>query len=197
MEKIEAYDWFVKELGQYYDTEPLVYALRYCNREAFEHKDKDILRLILTDDYPYPKVKAMLERERHGERCIPDYLWKAMGKWIRDMNTDWLKQAKFFGRPPKLIDKEMDELKEINKQLREAGFPFTSCFELCRKKLEMDPARHRCVIGCADPVNKYYFRHVYFRGRVPSYKKPNYKKQVKALNDLSERHLRFAKMFEE
>lgn len=70
MEKIEAYDRFVKDLGQYYDTEPLVYALDYCHREAFEHKDKDILRLILTDDYPYPKVKAVLERERQGERCI-------------------------------------------------------------------------------------------------------------------------------
>lgn len=197
MEKIEAYDWFVKELGQYYDTEPLVYALRYCNREAFEHKDKDILRLILTDDYPYPKVKAMLERERHGERCIPDYLWKAMGKWIRDMNTDWLKQAKFFGRPPKLIDKEMDELKEIKRKMIKTEFPARMWHELFHRRRELDPQWLGREIGCADPVNKYYFRHVYFRDRVPCYKKQNYRKQLKALKDLSERHLRFAKMFEE
>lgn len=196
MEKIEVYDMFEDELGLFHDIDPIVNALDYCRKEALEHKDRDIIDLMLTRR-PYLKVDAMLERERQGERCIPDYLWKAMGKWIRDMNTDWLKQAKFFGRPPKLIDKEMDELKEINKQLREAGFPFTSCFELCRKKLEMDPARHRCEIGCADPVNKYYFRHVYFRDRVPCYKKQNYRKQLKALKDLSERHLRFAKMFEE
>lgn len=197
MEKIEAYDRFVKDLGQYYDTEPLVYALDYCHREAFEHKDKDILRLILTDDYPYPKVKAMLERERHGERCIPDYLWKAIGKWIRELSLDWLKQAKFYERPPKLIDKEMDELKDIKRKMIETEFPEIMWYELFNRRRELDPQWLGRELGCAYPVNKYYFRHEYFRGRMPSYKKPNYKEQVRALNDLSERHLRFAEMFEE
>lgn len=196
MEKIEVYDMFVKDLGRYYDIEPIAYALDFCRLEALEHKDRDILHLLLSY-HRGRDVKAMLERERHGERCIPDYLWKAMGKWIRDLNIDWLRQAKFYERPPKLIDKEMEELKEIKKRLLYLEFHDKEWHKLFARKRELDPELKLCKLGTASHVNEYYFRHEYFRDRAPYYKKQNYKKQVRALNDLSKRHLKFIELFEE
>lgn len=200
MEKIKVYDKFVKDLGQYdrhssYYIEPLSYALDYCHLEALEHNDKEMLRLMLTDDYPHPKAKATLERERRGEKLIPDYVWKAMGTWIRSRTDWWLREAKIFERPKGITAEEEKELKRVRRRrekLRRENVRNEETLELLWRCRELDPEYREIQLGNVEFVSSFYFRHEYFKGHIPSYKA-----QTRALRDLAARFLKFAEMFEE
>ena len=200
MEKIKTYDKFVKDLGQYdrhgsYYIEPLSYALDYCHLEALEHNDKEMLRLMLTDDYPHPKARATLERERRGEKLIPDYVWKAMGKWIRFQTDWWLRDAKIFEHPKGITAEEEKELKRVKRRLEKLDQEHASkdeWRELNWRRKELDPEYRELRLGIIDFVSSFFFRHEYFKGHIPSYKA-----QARALRDLAARFLKFAEMFEE
>ena len=199
MEKIKIYDKFIKDLGRQdrfgsYFSEPIVHALSYCHMEAIKHKDKGILHLMLTDDNQ-TKAKAMMERERSGERCVPDYLWKAMGKWIRFMADRWLREAKIFEHPKGITEEEEKELKRVKRRLeklRREDVSNDESRELLWRCRELDPEYRELQLGKINFVNSFYFRHEYFKGHTPSYKA-----QARALRDLAGRYLKFAEMFEE
>lgn len=200
MEKIKVYDKFIKELGQYYRhnsiyEEPMVLGLSYCHREAVKRKDKEMLRLMILDKHPYPMTTAILERERRGERLIPDYAWKAMGTWIRFQTDWWLREAKTFEHPKWNTEEEKKELMLAMRRLKELdrkGISNDESRELGWRCRELDPVRREIQLGYVEFVSSFYFRHEYFKGHMPSYKA-----QARALRDLAGRHLKFAEMFEE
>ena len=197
MEKIKVYDKFIKDLGQYYrhhsnHVEQMAFALEYCHREAIKRKDKEMLRLMILDKSPYPMTTAMMERERGGERLVPDYVWKAMGTWIRFQTDWWLREAKAFERPKGITEDEEKELHIIQEKLRNGKGAKEELLELRWRANELDSRHREIQLGYTEFVSSFYFRHEYFKGHMPSYKA-----QARALRDLAARFLKFAEMFEE
>ena len=197
MEKIKVYDKFIKGLGQYYRhhsnyMEPIAFALEYCHREAIKRKDKEMLRLMILDKHPYPKATAMMERERQGERLIPDYVWKAMGTWIRFQTDWWLRDAKAFEHPKWITEEEKEELYAIQEKLHKGKGTKEELRELRWREKELTTIHRDIQLGYAEFVSGFYFRREYFKGHIPSYKA-----QARALRDLAARFLKFAEMFEE
>ena len=178
------------------------YGLYFCRNEAIENMDKEILHAMLTDE-DGSKIKELFERERHGERSLPQYVWVAVGKWQKDVAKDILDKVKKLER--RGIDKEQAERnievrKEIDRlgdELKNIDFSSEEHKKLVQKRGNLiDELARQDVAMSFDSIphiNHFRFNDKYFNGKMPTSRK----KFAVALRDLAERFLDYAKHFSE
>lgn len=197
---IELYDKFSSELWPYLydlDREPITKAILFCKEEALEEMNKDLLLMMLQEDKDYAKANAMMERERHGEKCVPDYLWRAVGKWLTKMANELTDQAERTERD-KPTEHEIMLGRELNKLLSRAN-------ELGLK----ESSKRRCIINkCSQitcelhpscgqvsyvtAVSNDGFYEMYFNGK----RTKSRRKFAAALRDLAGKLREYADLFE-
>ena len=188
---IELYDKFSSELWPYlddFDREPITKAIWFCKDEAIEEMNKDLLLMMLHEDRDHAKADAMLERERHGERCVPDYLWVGVGKWMTNIAKKLTGEAEYLEHGPTrheaMLEQERAKLLDRARNLRECAKRRCMIYKCNQITNELDDCS---TFGY---LNESGFIRLYF-GR----KDPTDSQFAAALRDLAGKLLEYATKF--
>ncbi len=195
---IEIYDIFRKGLWPHireYEYEPISGALEFCHEAAIDELNEDLLPYMLGLENGQ-RVLSLLERERSGERCLPDYVWRAFREWLTDLAKGLTDQAEYL---------EHDEFTECKNQL------WQELVRLRRRRRKLgDVAKKRCIMARiqqikdeldpypllpllrADGIGRDSINNIYFDGEEPEDKQ----KFAEALRDLAGKILDFAGQFQ-
>lgn len=192
---IEVYDIFRKELWPHireYGYEPISEAFEYCTEAAIDELNEDLLPSMLGLGNGRG-VFDLLERERSGERCLPDYVWRACREWLTDLAEGLTDQAEYLehDEPTERKVKLMQELARLRRRGRKLGdVAKKRCIlaRIQRIKSEIDPY----PILRADGIGIDSINNMYFDGEEPEDKQ----KFAEALRDLAGEILDFAGQFQ-
>ena len=197
---IELYDKFSSELWPYlddFDREPITKAIWFCKDEAIEEMNKDLLLMMLHEDRDYTKANAMLERERCGERCVPDYLWRAVGKWLTKLAKELTDQAERTERDTPteheiMLGRELDKLLRRAHELglKECAKRRSIINKCSQLTCELTPSYGR--ISEVSAVSDAGFHEMYFKGK----RTRSRRKFAAALRDLAGKLREYAVLFE-
>ncbi len=127
--KIELYDKLCGELwSRVCDEdlkEPMIEALWFCGEEIIDDMNERLLLILLNEDESCRYVRTLLRRERRGERCVPDYLWVGVGKWMTDMAQKLTGEAEYLEHGPTrheaMLEQERAKLLDRARNLRECA----------------------------------------------------------------------------
>lgn len=178
------------------------YCLYFCRNEAIENMDKEILHALLTDE-DGSKIKELFECERHGERCIQQYVWEAVGKWQKDVAKDILEKVQKLerrGMDREQMERNIEIRKEIDRlgeEMKNIGFSSEDHNKLVQQRGSLiDELARQDVAVSFDSIphiNHFRFNDKYFNGHMPTSRK----KFAVALRDLAEKFLDYSKRFSE
>lgn len=71
---------------------PLAHAAAECRAQLIDDMNQDLLRLILLPDWS-ARTRKILDHERKGKTCVPDYVWHEMGGQLTSFGKSLLEKA--------------------------------------------------------------------------------------------------------
>lgn len=192
---IETYDRFCKELWpqirKFEYDEPIFGAMRYCRKDAINELNEDLLAYMLCLD-DNERILTLLERERNGDRCLPDYVWRAFREWLTNKakrltdQAEYLEHDKFTKRKNELWQEHVRLRRRVRK-LGDVAKKRCIFARIRQISSEIDPYPILKAYGFGDDcVSNMYFDGEEIQDR---------QKFIAALRDLSGKILNYATQF--
>ncbi len=201
MRKIEVYDMFGAELGTLNDFDVIDLGLNESAEDALRLRSEDVLRLLIGLDNIETWVEDVVQRERRGERAVPEIVWNCVVKSLRriadelceeeecvEYNVPETEEERAIDKMVERLEKERDEYAKGSIEWRLKDYEIS----------ELDEKKENLRKPALDDMR---YLHVYqdeFRKRFLSGNEPkNYEEYYAVCKGLALRYRDYAKMFEE
>lgn len=189
MSKIELYDKLCSELWTRIchedEKEPMFEAVWFCGEEIIAEMNEKLLLTILNEDDSGRYVRSLLRRERRGERCVPDYLWAGVGKWMTYIAQKMTGEAEYLEHGSTehevMLEQERAKLQDRARKLRECAKRRSMIYKCSRITDELND------VFIEEHINESRFIKLYF-GK----EDPTDEQYATALRDMASKLLEYA-----